>query len=555
MRATPTVVSSPRRAVQLGLVVLALAVAAGDVRAQSARPIAVSYLSSTAVYLDGGRDAGLAPGARLRVVRDGDTIAELEVDFVAEHSASCRVVESSRAIRAGDRVVVLSVPEGETEPAEAAPATPQPEPQVATSPVYRASAPSEPEKIRFRSSGSVGFGYRTFSDDGGRSSNESSGRLSLRLSGVGGMPIEVRARGRARSISRDGYGPSVARSQDSDRLYELSVAWAPEKGRFRVQAGRFGASPYLGLGYLDGVLGELRLTDTLYFGAFGGSRPELGDLGLQTGGAKYGGYARWSKQDFAAGGYGEIVLGGVTERAETGEVSRDYVTVESRFGRGADWWISQRAEIDINRDWREQVTGSTSEISNAALAASFRLGGSLRATLSYDQRRNYVTWETRPVRPEDTFTDYFREGGRVALEWRGGSGWTVSAGAGLERADQVDDPTNSGFLSLFKSQLFGLPLLVGGDATFYSGGSAEGWIASLRGRWVFRGGHDVGLTLGASEASLPDFPDLEARTNQWVRLSGTAQLPARLYLIGEYELLMGDDVEGDRALLEIGYRF
>jgi len=33
------------------------------------------------------------------------------------------------------------------------------------------------------------------------------------------------------------------------------------------------------------------------------------------------------------------------------------------------------------------------------------------------------------------------------------------------------------------------------------------------------------------------------------------QLPARLWLYGEYELQTGDDWEGDRAYVELGYRF
>lgn len=74
-------------------------------------------------------------------------------------------------------------------------------------------------------------------------------------------------------------------------------------------------------------------------------------------------------------------------------------------------------------------------------------------------------------------------------------------------------------------------------------------------RWIFRGGHDLGLTLGGSESSLPDLVDIDARTNEWIRLSGTLQLPFRLYLHGEYEISTGDDLEGDRLLLEIAYRF
>ena len=46
-----------------------------------------------------------------------------------------------------------------------------------------------------------------------------------------------------------------------------------------------------------------------------------------------------------------------------------------------------------------------------------------------------------------------------------------------------------------------------------------------------------------------------SRSNQWARLSGTVQLPMRLWLYGEYEVQTGDDFEGNRAFVEVGYRF
>jgi hypothetical protein len=62
--------------------------ATGEPAARSAPSFQVSYRSADAVYLDAGRAAGLAEGDRLEVVRDGEAIAEIEVVFVAEHSAS-----------------------------------------------------------------------------------------------------------------------------------------------------------------------------------------------------------------------------------------------------------------------------------------------------------------------------------------------------------------------------------------------------------------------------------------------------------------------------------
>lgn len=522
--------------------------------AQTQRAITVTYVTNSAIYLDAGSAEGLAVGSRVKIVRDGAEIAEIEIEFVAEHSASGREVRLLGTVRSGDRAIVLSTPEA-PESTPVAPGPVAPEPETPSAPVY-AAAPEPYGEARpwARTSGSVAIGWRRLGSDFGPVSTETGGRLSLRLSEIAGRDLTFRVRLRSRETEREGYRSQLATRQDSDRLYELSLVYDPPEGRFAFQLGRLGASRFSTLGDLDGLLGEIRIGGGFSVGAFGGSRPDLADLGFETTGEKYGAFARWATRERdGRPGFAEILVGGVTEKSDEGETSRDFVAIESRFGSGSRWWIFQRAEIDLFRDWREREAGRTSQISNAAIAASFQLSPAWRASLSYDQWRNNLTWETRP-RPEEAFTRYFREGGRVGLDWRGPDGWSVGFGGGLERADDIDDPTNSASISALKAESFGLPLLLGGDASFYSGGVAEGFVANLRARWAFAGGHDLGVTLGASEATLSDF-DIDPRSNQWLRLSGTAQLPYRLWVYGEYELQTGDDVEGDRAAVEVGYRF
>jgi len=65
----------------------------------------VRFVSAENVYLDAGSAAGLDVGVRVRIVRGGTAVAELEVVFVAEHSASCRIVSGAGAVNTGDRAV------------------------------------------------------------------------------------------------------------------------------------------------------------------------------------------------------------------------------------------------------------------------------------------------------------------------------------------------------------------------------------------------------------------------------------------------------------------
>jgi len=450
-------------------------------------------------------------------------------------------------------VLLLSAPvtpESAPEQPAAAPAPVEPEPQQ-PSPIF---SRTEPQRPQFRASGYLAYGYNGLTNANGPSSNESTGRLSLRLRNIANQPIELRVRARSRTISRSGYTGSLSGNDRSDRLYELSLSYLPPGGRVHLYLGRIGYGPFLALGNVDGLLGEVRLVGGLWMGVFGGARPDLTQLGYSTAGRKYGAFVHYLHDAAESDRYAELVLGGVSEKSDTGDPSRDYVTVESRFGAGARWWLSQRAEIDYNRGWRQDVAGKGTQISNAALAAAVQLTPSLRASVSYDQRRNYLTWETRPL-PEEVFIRYFRESGRVGLDWHTESGWNASLGGGTERADSGETATTSAFASLFQVRSFGLPLLLGSDVSYYTGGSAQGYVVTLRSRWAFRGGHDVGLTLGGSRSTLSEVLGSTTRTNQWARVSSNIQLPGRLWLYLEYEYDTGDDFDGSRVLSEIGYRF
>src|SRR5271169_5029711 len=85
----------------------------------------VRYVNGTDVYIDAGRDAGLAPGTKVVLkqspgkVSDGSdapvapgVVATLTVVSVATTSAVCEVDESTRTLAVGD---VLSLPDEEVQ--------------------------------------------------------------------------------------------------------------------------------------------------------------------------------------------------------------------------------------------------------------------------------------------------------------------------------------------------------------------------------------------------------------------------------------------------------
>jgi hypothetical protein len=523
--------------------------ATGEPAARSAPSFQVSYRSADAVYLDAGRAAGLAEGDRLEVVRDGEAIAEIEVVFVAEHSASCRPLEERQAIRAGDTVRPLGTL---APPAAAAPAPEETGPAAAEP--APPPAPREPvstaERRRTRLSGVASLDWESFSDgtEAGRDVTLTTGRLDLRGRDLGGLPLSLRARLRSRQVDRERpLSGGAPESEDRDRLYELSLAW--DADRWGVEAGRIGLGRYAGIGWLDGAAGRFRVLSGLELGAFYGSRPDVTELGLESSGSEYGVFTRLGPPRDR--GRWEVCVAGVRVEGETetgGE--RERVVLETRLETaGGRLSLFQRAELDLDAGLGGG-SGQGSQLTQAAVALTARLGEASRLTLSYDRYEPLLTQEERND-PEARFDELLRQGLRASLRLgrSGGPGLTLSGG--LRERDDGSDPTYSAGLGVYHPRLAGLWL--GADVLGFSNPLTEGLLVTARARRGFAGGHSLGLAVGSTLYS--EELTGEDRSSGWVRLTGWAELPASLFARGEVEVAAGDDREGQRLGLGLGYRF
>jgi hypothetical protein len=231
-------------------------------------------------------------------------------------------------------------------------------------------------------------------------------------------------------------------------------------------------------------------------------------------------------------------------------VSREYLGLQGRFG-ARRFSFFHWAELDLNRDWREAASGSSSQLSNLSLAASYRPSSSAALGLSYDQRRNYRTAENRSI-PDQLFDKFVRQGLRANVDVSRARGLGFSAFVGVRFQDQADDTAYSYGGGLRHPALLGVFASLEGSG--FTNGRTQGLQASARlGRSIGRmGGAD--LAYGLSSYTLKATSQ-ERRLNQWLRLSGRGELSRGFAVYGELEYDKGDDVEGPRASLELAYRF
>jgi len=506
----------------------------------------VTYRSSSAVYINGGRLAGLQVGDRLHVVASGAVVADLEVVFVADRSASCRVLRETRAVVVGD---VASIDkERPAEPDEITEAPSAPAVQAVAPLGSTGSRPRERPWARVAGGASIGWGRSFDRTESARDFEQRNLRLNLLARDLGGRPYRFELRMRSRQDLRHwtSVAEEVPREERRDRLYALSLSYRPPEGRARWSIGRLGSGP-AAIGFLDGALGELRVAGPLRLGGFIGARSSVqsGDLGQA--GLKYGGFVSLTP---GAGATWDAVAVGVRETA-AGAVSREYLGFQGRYasGRLSTWqWL----EVDLNRGWRETLSEQAVQLSNLSLALAYRASPWVSLGLSYDRRQNYRTAETRSL-SEELFDHFVRQGLRARLDLSSRRGLGAGAFVGMREREGGAERAYSYGGSLRGSDVLGSRVGFSLDGAGFSNGVTTG----LQGRG------SLGRSLGRARATLAygvnrytiDGSGQPARHNQYLRFSLGAELPRRLWLQGEVEEQRGDDLDGPRAGVEIGYRF
>jgi hypothetical protein len=554
--ATPAEATPPR-----AFAALAPRPDAPPVAAANQSPFRVKYRSAANVYLDGGRSQGLRVGDHLEVV-DGTVVAELEVVYVAEMSASCKVLSEKRAARPGDvaRLTVRGPAPPEPAPATAAVAPPI-APRAASLAVTAPLGPpaARPPLARVRGSASAGYYQAWDQSESDYDFQERTGRLDLGLYDIGGQPLSFSLRGRSRQDVRSRtLSDRTPSSERTDRLYEVALRYEPPSDQFGIEVGRIGIYRFVGIGYLDGALARYQPLRGLQVGAFGGRVAEVDSLSFDDRGQKYGGFIQLAPGGrYSSRGY-DVMLAFVRENAD-GEISREYLSLESRFGNGSRWSLFQRAELDLNRGWRKDASGKSYQLSNLSFSGNLRVTPSASAFVSYDGLRNYRYFRNRIV-PEEVFDDLLYQGLRagVNVSKPGGFGATAGFGMSLKEPDKRNPELDIANAYSFNAgvrhaNVFSSGLSAGIDASGFSNGYTDGGLVIARVGHRFERGHMVDLSLGRSVYRVKQTE--EDRTTQWFRLMGRGELGHRVYLQGDFEYDAGDDLKGPRAFLELGILF
>ncbi len=519
--------------------------------AQESVVIKVQYVSADQVYLDKGRDANLEIGDLLHVM-DGSTRAvALEVISVAGKSAACKVLSKTRDPKPGDAVVISRKKESPDAVEETVSEAPAQEDDSGQAYV------EEKDTRRSRKSpitGSLSLQYYSFLDESGygKDFQQPGIRLNLKGRGLLGGDYGFRIKTRTRYNRRErAVNSLVAETEWKNRIYEASFFYDNPNARFNYKLGRIISDKFSGVGYIDGGQLQLNLAKHSQVGVFAGSQPEWQSSDLNTSLTKFGAYYNFEKGNYQSSFFQSTVALAGEYHGST--VNREFAYIRNRFSYGNKITLYQSAELDINTDWRKDKAGEDIGLTNLLAYGRFQVTEKVRLGFSYDNRKNYYTYELRN-RDELYFDDAARRGYRADVTIKFTRDWRFNGNYGFRERDGEDEDSTFYYANIYKRNFIG-----------------QGWSFNLRVNGFtnsFTGGVNpsvrIGKRIGAAGSHLYvgysnyDYTFLTTdtdRTAEWFRVEAYVVLSRKFFLSSQYEYNLGDDAEGHRIFLELGYRF
>jgi hypothetical protein len=510
------------------------------------RIVAVTYISSENIYLDGGKDAGINVGDTLALWHDRQKIAEVQVIYSAEHTASAKILTIIKNPQIGDQAELRKSMARSTLVQPPAPVT-QPHP-----PATLTAEPPAASAVRI--SGSIGLQLYQFWDRSGFKHDFSQPvlRLNFKAQNLWNRAYNLRFHLRSNyNRKAQNYSSIPGQREWRNRIYEMSFSYDNPRAPVNFRAGRIISNTFSGVGYIDGALLQYNFADSYHLGIFAGTQPQWQYSDFQIVRQKYGLYTNYRKGESVAGSRLEATLALVGEyHYQT--ISREYVYLQSSYAPGQYFSFYQNAEIEVNRYWRQEKTGKSIDVSSLLLSGNFYITGNLSSSLSYDHYHNYYTYELRSM-ADSLFDSAARQGLRSTIYWRIIPNLRFTASAGFRWRENDSGSTYSWSGQLTNSNLVFRGSMISARLAGYSNLYTRGYNPSLLVGQNFNRGHSVNVEYGHYFYNL----DINGtyHVNHWLRSTLQFVLPWHLYLYGQYEYDWGTDRQGQIFSAELGYHF
>ncbi len=505
----------------------------------------INYLSKEHIYVDKGEGAGLSIGDTLIVNRNNQFIASLLVVYTSRHSASCQIIDRGKELQVGDLAKYTSKEKKVLLIAN---------PKTTISRTDDAIVPGLRDRKPFaRISGGLSLQWYHFEDlsDHNLNFDQPTIRFTLKAREMWGKNYNfiIKTRLRKNERSRD-YSTGATKVEIRNRIYSFYFSYNDLTSLINYSIGRIHLNSISGVGYLDGMFLQFNLSPSLHLGGYGGLQSSWQFAGAEKSLQKFGVFFKFTSGKFGSQRFETTLAFNTIYHGKI--VSRENIYFQSSYMMNNRLSIYNSFEIDINRSCREKKAGEIFSLSSLYLSARYRFSDIVTAGLTFDDRKNYYTYETMEM-PEEVYDMSARYGLRADLYLNLPQDYSASIQGGIKKRENDSQSTYVGRASLKKRNIFLRFLNAGLFVNVYSNYYTEGWIPSLNISKQFPSGHYISIAAGQNNYKMKLYK--EQRINHWIRLNGQIQLIGRTYFSGYCGYDWGNDLDGYRLLIELGYRF
>ena len=509
----------------------------------------VTYVTESTVYVEAGRADGLHEGDRLDVVRDGQTVAVLEVDFLSSHRAACNVVDGSGALEVGDSVRLSSPDDGDETLRNFD--APVPEDQVLH--VSAKKARKEDRRARgTRLRGRVGLRYLWIQDRTENGERYSQPALDFRLDGTNlgdgllDLAVDVRSR-QSYTTQADGATDREGRT----RVYRAALAVHDRQTRQRLSLGRQFSTSLATLGVFDGIAGDIHRNHWTV-GLLSGSQPDPADFSYSTEVREHAFFVQAHNQPGASRRW-SLTTGFIGSYQE-GLANREFVYVQGLF-TGPRFSAYVAEEIDYRRNNLESKIDASNEdisLTSSLINLRYRVGKAFTLRAGYDSRRTIRLYRD-VVTPETDLNDAIREGVWVGFSHRFKQRYRM--GLDLKtRSGGSSGTADSATMNFGVSRISRANLSFGYRGTYYTNDIVEGWLASLNSGIDLGKRVHLGLTGGVRDDTNLTDPDLGEQLT-WYGLDLDLTPGRHWFMQLSVERTEGQLEKNDQAYVSTTYRF
>jgi hypothetical protein len=363
----------------------------------------IKYVAEGAVYIEGGRAAGIAEKMRLTVSQGADVTIELEVVSVADSSAVCEIRSPGAPPKPGDYAklssedaqksqILQKLGSGNHYAQTITFTGGDPVDEEAREYVPR---PPLPEVNRFR--GRIGFEYSGIIDQGGSGATSSQVGLVLRadMTRIGGSYWNLNGYTRIQLSSVSNAASQTTLNDLLNRTYHVSLTYNNPQSKWIVGFGRMYLPWAPSLSTIDGGYLARRVAKAVTLGMFAGTTPDPTSWNYSPNRQEAGAFLNFEGGSWDGFKYSSTTGFGVSRLSWHPE--SEFVFFENTFSWKRYFSVYHSLQADRSHATPVQPTAAGTGVARSFLTIRFEPAKVVSFDLNDNYFRSFPTFDPRLV--------------------------------------------------------------------------------------------------------------------------------------------------------------